>query len=123
MKFSPGRLERQARCEHSQLRKERIMGQQTGDLVCAACGEVFFPDEKVVPVNYRAQMIVSSHALLVALRVNRELVLVKNFVTPLGLNMEYDWALVNKENREFVISVAADVAEECLSEGYVSLEE
>lgn len=99
------------------------MGQQTGDLICDACGEVFLPDEKVVPVSYRAQMIVSSHALLVALRVNRKLILVKNFVEPSGLKLEYAWALVNKEDREFVISVADDVAEECLSEGYVSLED
>jgi hypothetical protein len=123
MKFLPGTLEHQARCEHSQLRKERVMGQQTGDMICTNCGEVFSTDEKVVPVSYRAQMIVSSHALLVALRVNRNLMLVKNFVKPSVLNLEYAWALINREDKEFVISVAADVAEECLSEGYVSLEE
>ncbi|WP_413172438.1 hypothetical protein [Anabaena azotica] len=70
------------------------------------------------PPEYRTQMIVTTHALLIALKVNNNLKLEKE-VSSSGFI--YDWALVNKETGEFVITVAYDIATDCIVKGYVKI--
>ncbi|WP_138505350.1 hypothetical protein [Nostoc sp. PA-18-2419] len=68
------------------------------------------------PPEYQTQMIVTPHALLIALKVNNNLKLEKEVKRN---GFIYDWALVNKENGEVVIPVAYDVAEDCIAKRYV----
>jgi uncharacterized Zn finger protein (UPF0148 family) len=117
MRFLRGTLEKQARCSHTSLSKEIIFGQKTGEYVCDSCGESFMTKEVDEPLpEYREQMIVTAHALLIALKVNDNLKLEKE-VESHGIT--YDWALVNKENGKVVIPVAYDVAEDCIAKRYV----
>lgn len=119
MKYQKGVLEKQARCPHESLSKEVIMGQKTGDLVCNSCGDTFLRDEKITPVEYRHEMIVTPHALLVALKVNKDLEL-RQDPTSDSLSLQYDWALVSKSTGKVVIPVAADVAEDCVAKRHIT---
>ncbi|MBD2146055.1 hypothetical protein [Sphaerospermopsis sp. FACHB-1194] len=117
IRFVRGTLERQARCLHTSLSKEIIFGQKTGEYVCDDCKESFMTREVDEPLpEYRKQMIVTAHALLIALKVNDNLKLEKEVESH---GFTYDWALVNKENGNFVIPVAYDVAEDCIAKRYV----
>lgn len=119
MRFLRGTLEKQARCVHTSLSREIIFGKNTGDYVCNSCGKSFITREVDEPLpEYREQMIVTAHALLIVLRVNDNFKLEKE-VESGGLT--YDWALVNKENGKVVIPVAYDVAEDCIAKRYVKL--
>lgn len=117
IRFVRGSLEEQARCSHPSLSKEIILGQRTGEYVCDSCGESFMTREvNEPPPEYRTQMIVTPHALLIALKVNNNLKLEKEVKRN---GFIYDWALVNKENGEVIIPVAYDVAEDCIAKRYV----
>lgn len=94
-----------------------MFGQKTGDTVCDDCGEAFAPGETISPVEFRDSMIVSPHALLVALSINTNLVLAKDAAGPV---LVYDWALVDKATNNVFIPVAADIAIACVDGGYVS---
>ncbi len=118
MKFTKGKLEEQARCPHEYRSKETIMGQKTGDKVCNECGEIFMPKEEVTPVPYRKHMIMTAHALLIALKANKDLELKQNVKGQGALATEYDWALVHKETGEIIVPVAHDVAVDCTEKGY-----
>lgn len=119
IKFVHGTLEEQARCSHTSLSKEILSGQKTGEYVCDSCGESFMTREvDEPPPAYRTQMIVTAHALLIALKVNDHLKLEKEVKST---GFIYDWALVNKENGKVVIPVAYDVAEDCIAKRYVVL--
>jgi predicted RNA-binding Zn-ribbon protein involved in translation (DUF1610 family) len=117
IRFVHGTLEEQARCSHTSLSREIIFGKNTGEYVCDSCGKSFITREVDEPSpEYRKQMIVTAHALLIALKVNDNLKLEKE-VESHGIT--YDWALVNKENGKVVIPVAYDVAEDCIAKGYI----
>jgi hypothetical protein len=116
MKYLKGALEKQSRCPHESLSKEVIMGQKTGDLVCNSCRDTFMSTEKITPVEYRHEMIVTPHALLVALKVNKDLELRQD---PTSDFIQYDWALVSKTTGKVVIPVAADVAEDCVAKRHI----
>lgn len=118
MKIGANALEFQARCSHASRSKEVISGQKTGDYVCNDCGEVFMPNERIVQPQYRTGMIVSPHALLVALKLNENLRLKKAAKSNLSST---GWALHDTSSARDVISVASDVADECISGGYVSI--
>jgi hypothetical protein len=119
IRFVRGTLEEQARCLHTSLSKEIIFGQKTGEYVCDDCKESFMTREvDEPPPAYRTQMIVTAHALLIALKVNDNLKLEKEIKSH---GFTYDWALINKENGEVVIPVAYDVAEDCIAKGYIKL--
>ena len=117
MRFQTGKLEMQARCPHSSRSKEIIRGQKTGDTVCNDCGEAFAPGEMIVSPDFRRGMIVTPHALLIALSINDNLSLSKNVNNH---DYIYDWALVDKVSGKMIIPVAADVAATCLGSGYVT---
>lgn len=109
-------LERQALCLHLHRSKEVVFGQKTGDSICNDCGEIFVPNEKVAPPEYRNAMIVSAHALVIAMRVNGNLKLVRNFRTNWG--DVYNWALVDEGNN-IALPVLSDVASSATLAGYV----
>lgn len=115
MRFQSGILEKQARCPHTSRSKEIIAGQKTGDTVCDECGEAFAPGETIVPPDFRRGMIVSPHALLVALAINKDILLAKDVDHH---TFVYDWALIDKDSKELVIPVAADVAAAFVAGGY-----
>ena len=114
-------LEKQARCEHANLSKEVMYGQRTGDFVCDDCGADITRHDRnnIVPVEYRDEMILTPHALLVSLKANQELHLVKDVEAPY---LRCHWALVNS-SREIIIPVAKGVVEDCLAKRYVTLPE
>jgi hypothetical protein len=115
MNYKKGKLEQQARCPHEHLSKEVVGWQKSGDKICNNCDETFAPGETIIPVPYRTQMIITAHALLVALRANEDLELKQNVKSSF---IQYDWALVSKTTGKLVILVAHDVAEDCKGKGY-----
>lgn len=112
------KLEKQALCLHTYRSKEVMNGQKTGDSICNECGETFMPNEVIAPPEFRSCMVTSIHALMIALRVNRKLNLVKNFKTK--YNNFYDWALVD-ESSDFCLPVHSEVASMAISAGHVVL--
>lgn len=111
-------LEKQALCPHTYRSKEVICGQKTGDSVCNECGEVFMPNEKNAPPEFRNAMITSVHALMIAMRVNSKLKLTQNYKTKWG-NV-YRWALVD-ETRDFSLPVHSEIADSAISAGHITL--
>jgi len=111
-------LEKQAQCPHGHLSKEVIMGQKTGDLVCNACGETFMKNEEVLSPEHRNSIVMSVHALRIAMRANQALKLVQKYEAKyIGT---YDWALVDADNR-IVIPVMESVVNEAVSAGAIKL--
>jgi hypothetical protein len=118
MNTASKKREERAMCEHTHVTREYYLGSSTGDKVCNSCDETFSSTEKIIPVEYRSKIIMSSHALLVVLKLNKDLKLEKS-VSQHG--QDYDWALVQKEDEKVIIQVASDVAEKCISAGYIIL--
>ena len=71
--------EKIAFCPHAYRTKEVIAGQKTGDTVCSDCGEVFMPREEIILPELRSEMITTAHALLIAMRLNKNLKINSNF--------------------------------------------
>lgn len=111
-------LEKQALCPHTFRSKEVVFGQKTGDSICNGCGEIFMPNEEITPPEYRSTMITSGHALMIAIQVNRNLKLVKDFISKRGYT--YDWALVD-ESRDFSLPVHSNVATKAISDGHIRI--
>lgn len=112
--------EKKALCPHSNRYKEVIFGQKTGDTVCGECGESFMPNEKIVSPEYRTDMIFSGHALMVAMRVNKDLKLTRYYKSSDGT--VYPWVLVNTSTKS-IIPIIESVAAKAVADGYISLSE
>lgn len=112
------KLEKQALCPHAHREKEVILGQKTGDTICHECDEIFMPNEVIVSPEFRSLMVISVHALMIAMHVNIKLKLVKNFKTK--FNVVYDWALVD-EAGDFCLPVHSEVANKAILAGQVVL--
>ena len=110
--------EKKALCSHSNRYKEVICGQKTGDTVCIECGEVFMPSEKVVPPEYRTDMIVSVHALMVAVRVNKNLKLTRSYKRSDGTI--FPWVLLDTSTNS-IIPIIESVAAKAVADGHISL--
>jgi hypothetical protein len=115
-------IEKQALCSHSSRSQEVLFGQRTGDRICNQCGKVFAVSlgENVIPVEYRDEMISSSHALMIALRINKNLKLMRDVKT--GWREEvYRWAVVDKITNEPFLPVLSEIAESAVSSGFVKV--
>lgn len=111
-------VEKQARCPHNHTSKEVICGMKTGDKVCNDCGEAFWPGEEIRPVEYRTGMVLTPHALLIALHCGK--VELKKNIKSLA-SETYKWALVDKSTGEIIVPVATVVVDDCISKGYLKL--
>ena len=110
--------EKIALCPHTFRSKEVIAGQKTGDTVCNECGEIFMPREEITPPELRSDMITTAHALLIAMRLNKNLKIKSNFKTQHG--SQYKWILANEDNSTY-IPVHSDAITKCTSHGLLKL--
>ena len=109
--------ERQATCPHEgKLNHEMVFGQRTGDRICPHCSQTFSPGEEILPVEFRAQMIITPHALLTALRLNEDLELRHN---PIPRARQFAWFLVSKSSGSVKMGILREAAEECVKRGLV----
>lgn len=96
-----------------------LFGQRTGDRICNECGKLFAVSlgENVIQVEYRDEMISSSHALMIALRINKNLKLMCDVKTEWG--ELYRWAVVDKLTNKPSLPVLSEIAESAVSSGFV----
>ena len=109
----------QAKCPHSDewLISEMSLDKwRTGNKICKRCGLVFHPSEPPPPVEYRTQIIISPHALLVAVTLNKDLELRHN---PNPQARKFEWALVSKSTGSIQVGVDHEVAEDCIAKGLI----
>lgn len=112
-------IEKQALCSHSSRSQEVLFGQRTGDRICNQCGKLFAVSlgENVIPIDYRNEMILSTHALMVALRINKNLKLMRDVKT--GWGEVYRWAVVDKLTNNPFLPVLSEIAESAVSSGFI----
>ncbi len=111
--------EEQAKCPHpkNMIDYELTLNKwRTGDTICKRCSQTFTPGEEVLPPEYRAQVIMSAHALLTAVKLNDDLQLGHNPDPPVR---KFVWALVSKSTGSVKMGVARDVAEDCVERGLI----
>lgn len=111
--------EEQAKCPHDKnmITYELTLNKwRTGDKICKRCSKTFSPDEKILPFEYRAQMIMTPHALLTAVKLNDDLQLGHNPDPPVR---KFAWALISKSTGKVKMGVARDVAEDCVKKGLI----
>ena len=109
----------QAKCPHGKewLTYEMSLNKwRTGDMFCKRCGLAFPRDEVFQPVEYRTHMIITAHALLVAVKLNDDLELRHDPDPPVR---KFAWALVSKSTGSVMMGVARDVAEDCVERGLI----
>lgn len=118
MKFQINQEEQQ-KCPHpkNMIDYEMSLNKwRTGDTICKRCSQTFTPDEEILPPEYRAQVIMTPHALLTALKLNDDLQLGHD---PDPRVRKFAWALVSKNTGKVMMGVARDVAEDCVERGLI----
>ena len=118
MKFQINQ-EEQAKCPHGKewITYELTLNKwRTGDKICKRCSKTFGPEEEILPVEYRTQMVMTPHALLTAVKLNDDLQLLHDPDPPVR---KFVWALVSKSTGRVKMGVARDVAEDCIERGLI----